>query len=458
MATTQERCHLSSLERGSLVASEAQYLVERLSKRSLLDVGSSPWIRQHQDLERLNIQAHYNVLNQNEEFITEALITFDKIPTLIHELLVIHLWKTKVYPFIAKSLPRDHAVKLYFVMYHEATLVNFLEIVMYSKSAGVAARDTILDLIDYLAKKFVLLSTWTDVPDPMEGKASTGAMLQVSDEEHHSAVARDLDYAIAIGALSIFRYLTDYITDLSLTAMTRILNTNDMICSAVSVMERAPWLRRIKQGMQRYEDGKWRTISSDDYAVLGKVEAQLWIALYNMLVEPECRRKYEYSTSRQANILRLRDFITETLVDQLPVLVGLQRALEELTIMQPPDDPTIIKRGALIAQVSELYDEIVKDVDWKEPAEEYLRNASKETEESRREDAKSLASMYDLSELDALLDDPKCARCGTPAEKRCSRCRNEWYCGRACQVNAWNSHKPICDILSSSSYVENDFD
>ncbi|TPX32886.1 hypothetical protein SmJEL517_g04092 [Synchytrium microbalum] len=444
MAATEAKM----LERGNLVASEAESLIERLSRQSISDVGSSKWTRQHQDLERLNIQAHYNVLNQNEEFITEALITFDKIPTLIHELLVINLWKTKVLPLIANSLPKEHAVKLYFVMYHEAILVNLLEIVMYSKSSCLAAGDTILDVIDYCAKKFALLSTWTDSSDPMEGKTSTQDMLQVSEEEHHVAIARDLDYAIATSTMSIFRYLTDYITDLSLTAMTRILNTNDMICSCVSVMERAPWLRKTQQhGMQRFEDGKWKNVTVEDVSVLGKVEAQMWIALYNMLLEPECRKKYEYTTSRQSKILRLRDFITESLVDQLPVLVGLQRALEELSIMQPPDDPSVHRRGAMIEQVSELYDEIIKGVDWKKTAHAYKKHAMQETDASRMETAKSLASMYDLSELDALLDDPKCAKCGNPAEKRCSRCRHEWYCSRACQVKSWAGHKAICDIL-----------
>lgn len=32
------------------------------------------------------------------------------------------------------------------------------------------------------------------------------------------------------------------------------------------------------------------------------------------------------------------------------------------------------------------------------------------------------------------LEDPKCSKCGALASKRCSRCKNEWYCSRECQV------------------------
>jgi len=63
----------------SLSAFEAQDMVQRLRILSLGDVGSEGWMKQHGQMERLNIQAHYNVHNQNEEFITDAFITFDKV-------------------------------------------------------------------------------------------------------------------------------------------------------------------------------------------------------------------------------------------------------------------------------------------------------------------------------------------------------------------------------------------
>jgi len=55
---------------------------------------------------------------------------------------------------------------------------------------------------------------------------------------------------------------------------------------------------------------------------------------------------------------------------------------------------------------------------------------------------------YNTFDVESFLEDPKCAKCGAPAEKRCSRCKNEWYCSRECQVGAWEGHKLVCDVVS----------
>lgn len=41
------------------------------------------------------------------------------------------------------------------------------------------------------------------------------------------------------------------------------------------------------------------------------------------------------------------------------------------------------------------------------------------------------AQTYSLDMMEALAPDkPRCRVCGVEATKRCSRCRNEWYCTR----------------------------
>lgn len=41
------------------------------------------------------------------------------------------------------------------------------------------------------------------------------------------------------------------------------------------------------------------------------------------------------------------------------------------------------------------------------------------------------AQTYSLDMLEVLAPDkPRCPVCGVEAAKRCSRCRNEWYCTR----------------------------
>ena len=65
-----------------------------------------------------------------------------------------------------------------------------------------------------------------------------------------------------------------------------------------------------------------------------KIEAQIWITLYNMFLSQDTNRKYEITTFRKANLLRLRKYMNEVLLDQLPVLTGMLRALEELSMME----------------------------------------------------------------------------------------------------------------------------
>ena len=58
-----------------------------------------------------------NALNQNEEFVTELFVTFDKMQLLIHELLVAETWKSKVLPHLLKDIARQDSLKSYFLVH-----------------------------------------------------------------------------------------------------------------------------------------------------------------------------------------------------------------------------------------------------------------------------------------------------------------------------------------------------
>ena len=64
------------------------------------------------------------------------------------------------------------------------------------------------------------------------------------------------------------------------------------------------------------------------------------------------------------------------------------------------------------------------------------------------EEMKEFEEVYNYHLLDEFMEKPTCGKCGKLATQRCSRCKTEWYCGRECQVQAWKSHKDVCDILS----------
>ncbi|KAJ3356196.1 Zinc finger MYND domain-containing protein 10, partial [Entophlyctis luteolus] len=161
----------------------------------------------------------------------------------------------------------------------------------------------------------------------------------MSEKQALARQHQELTFCISVTALSIFRYITDHCMDIPLAVLTRILNTNNAVGMLVELVERAPWIQTSKcsRGDTVYSifaDGAWRFVDADEMQRLGKVEAQVWIALYNLLLDNECRRKFNYTDGKKATVLKLRPYIDETLVDQLPVLAHLQRYLDELLIME----------------------------------------------------------------------------------------------------------------------------
>ncbi|KAJ1568640.1 Zinc finger MYND domain-containing protein 10 [Nowakowskiella sp. JEL0078] len=207
-----------------------------------------------------------------------------------------------------------------------------------------------------------------------------------------------------------------------------------MIPPLACLIGRSPWFKRKSggTGILAFENGNWKECDPD---ALNKCEAQVWLCLYNFLMEPICRQKYNINDSNKESLLSLRPHLTTTLFDQLPILPDLLRYLEELSIMQVPNSS--IKSGLLVESIPEIRIEIENRTDWKELAKNIVKRLKEETED-----------------FELFFDYHKCAKCGKPGAKRCSRCRNEWYCSRGCQVNGWKQHKAVCDLLAKDSEIQ----
>ncbi len=54
--------------------------------------------------------------------------------------------------------------------------------------------------------------------------------------------------------------------------------------------------------------------------------------LNNLLVDPKARAKYDMDDYRKETVLRVRRYMNDILLDQLPILKDLQRVLDELTM------------------------------------------------------------------------------------------------------------------------------
>jgi len=183
---------------------------------------------------------------------------------------------------------------------------------------------------------------------------------------------------------------------------------------------------------------------------LTSIEAELWLIVYNLAMDKECQKKYKFNEMRQTELLKLKRFMNNTLTDQLPVLIEFHRFLEELSLMTPGDNS---KESVLsfVTLVSNVRESILKETDFKTLAREQLKTVFAHNPEDLRKDMKILSEIYSPDNIEHLMSDPKCGKCGEKADQRCSRCKMEWYCSRKCQVASWKDHKTICKKLAAAA-------
>ena len=84
-----------------------------------------------------------------EDFVTGCDSGCNQVETLIYDLLVTEAWKDNIFPLVKGSLNKGFSLKSYMLMYHEATVVNLLEILMFHREAIEDCQDSIIELIDY---------------------------------------------------------------------------------------------------------------------------------------------------------------------------------------------------------------------------------------------------------------------------------------------------------------------
>jgi predicted Zn-ribbon and HTH transcriptional regulator len=405
---------------------EAESIIQSLEQIKLEQYCSEEFIKHHAKLEKLNMQAIKNTLSGGEDYIMALFVNSEKLQDLIYELFVAYNFKKNIYPLIKKDICDKYSMKTYICLYNEAILVNLLENFFYHVTACQAAGDYLVDIIEYCYMK---ISKFINAkPKDVQEKKT------LSPEEDMDNKAEELEHNIAFSCISIVRYITDHLQQLPFPVINQIVHVKDMAMLLVALMEYRPWLR--KNGEEMYENSRWVKVIN---ARLPKLEGQVWIALYNLFMNQDTTKRYEITEYRRSNLLRLRKYLNDTVFDQIPPLQHFFRSLEELSIMEvnsmPSSNPFVVE---MKPHLITAWDKC----DFKEIAQTILRENFKA--ESYKRELNVISEIFDTTNLEYFMDDPKCANCGQDGIKRCSRCKSEWYCGKECQIQRWKSHKELC--------------
>lgn len=147
-----------------------------------------------------------------------------------------------------------------------------------------------------------------------------------------------------------------------------MMENTDIPLVLVPLLELRPWLRTGAKGVQeKFEDNKWQEIQAHDKGKVTKIEGQIWLTIYNMFMTQASNQKYELTTFRKNNLMRLKKYMNEVLLDQLPMLTPMLRGLEEMALM--PDSNVRSTNSFIVEVLPELRAKIVNGRNWKEIAE-----------------------------------------------------------------------------------------
>eukprot|EP01051_Picozoa_sp_SAG22_P013576 SAG22_NODE_1537_length_4188_cov_108.843238_4_plen_326_part_00 len=241
--TAQQEDTLGGDGSNQLSATEAEAYIEALAPLRLDEYGSPKWHQQHEYLEKLNLQSHYNIIHRGDEFVKEGLVDLDKVPTVIHELVAAEIWKHKVWPVIEPDISEHSRIRAYNCLYHEATIAALLEGCFFHADAAEAAGERAMEIVDYCARKVNWL---INRPPPSTKARTTKEIIAEAEDEVESlrVQAEEINFNCAMVALTVLRYLTDHMHSLHVSVAQRLVKHHDFVSSLAMILDIAPWNKR----------------------------------------------------------------------------------------------------------------------------------------------------------------------------------------------------------------------
>ncbi|KAK7201023.1 hypothetical protein NESM_000162000 [Novymonas esmeraldas] len=382
---------------------EAEIGIRQLRVFAVEDVGTSAWKDQREAVERLNMCTHSNAVLKTDDFVKAFLLEHDKLGDILHELLVMEVWRQRVLPGVVDAVAHNPTATYMYCAY-ESVLVNLLECVCFYEEVVVGFGDDVLEMVDYCWRQVSRLFA-EEALDKVTASASAAgpAAAAASTESSAAAAAAALEQQLreqriqrAMGCISLLWFVIDRLDALPLSAMNSILRKNDIPVGLAEVLLLRPWLRRGADVAQKYQNGSFVAAPGNEVQRVCVPEAHAWFCLHKLLCDPECRRQYPYTQHKKASLLRLRSCLNEVVLDQLPALHDVQRALEELSFMEPPTGTEEKFRSTLIIeQVPRLMPTIDRaGVQWARLVEQMRKRLTDRSEAVG--DAMRMSQLFDL--------------------------------------------------------------
>jgi len=415
---------------------EVERIVDSLESYSVEEVGSSSFLYTYgYQVERLSMQAHITAQQQqqhggsnsehhDDEYVVEQILASGKLTVLIRTLLAVEAWRLYVLQeqeqdegqggssLASQMAQHGNALRCAFILHVETTLVGLLNLILYRReSCEQMDGEAAVALVDYCSRSMASLAipvSENEMVRRQKEPATAIDMTARSRLEEMRDARLDTEYRTAVSAISLARYLCEHFDSLVLGAQTRILDTHDFLVMMTPLIDEPPWTRRrkiLKGGMtvvvwEKYMDYKWTEVPASDLLEITKCEAQCWLTIFHLTCNSVCKKQYGLNVFRKEQLLRLRKYLNDIVLDQLPVLVDVMRYMDELSLMSVPESVTGHGSALLMQQVPMMRDVLIRGRDWTKVAQQQFDDIFSTVTDATDLDLKLISSVYQNSDVE----------------------------------------------------------
>lgn len=213
-----------------------------------------------------------------------------------------------------------------------------------------------------------------------------------------------IEFNVCLSSVTVARMIVEHAEILPLNVLSRITDTHDYLILLIPLIENPPWTRRLSNGKwQKLIDNVWKEVAPIDLLKVTKMEGQPWIAIYHLVAKQIFRDRYHLNTFRKGQLLRVRKYINDIILDQLPFLADIQRYMDELALTEVPDAASMGGGVFMFQQVAVMRESLVKGKDWKAIADAQFSTVFTMTD---RDDAdiRAMAELYSDDTIHSVLE------------------------------------------------------